>query len=454
MFFKRIETPGLAHWSYMIGDGSEIVVIDPRRDVGIYLEEARKARMNITAILETHRNEDYIIGSRELAELTGAAVYISGYEDLGFNYGTFIQDYDTIRLGSLTIQALHTPGHTLGHMSYAVYIKDQPYMVFTGDCLFAGDVGRTDFYGKENLPKMTGLLYESIMEKIFPLGDHVLLCPAHGAGSACGTAIQDRPWTTVGYERHFNPRLQYATKEDFINNVGQVLPKPPYFEKMEVCNVKGAPFLGDIVKLPAIRVSSLPKSLSEGQIVDVRDEGAFCTSHIPNSLYIPKGSLASYLGWFVDVETPIYFLTNEFSEASLTFLYMTCRRTGFDNTAGFLGSGIIEWETRGGEINSIETVSPADLKQRLSASRDIVILDVRKNEELARARSLDNSIHIPLHDLKVRAQELPDNRPIYILCASGVRSTIAASILKMAGKKPAVILGGLVGWHAAKQSDN
>lgn len=448
MFFKRIETPGLAHWSYMVGEGDEIIVIDPRRDVDIYLEEARRARMKITAILETHRNEDYIIGSRELAEHTGAIVYISGHEDLGFNYGTFIKDQETFKIGSLTIQALHTPGHTLGHMSYILYIKDQPYLVFTGDCLFAGDIGRSDFYGKEKLQEMTGLLYNSITNKILPLGDHVIVCPAHGAGSACGTSIQDRPWTTVGYERKFNPRLQHFSKEAFVDNVGQMLPKPHYFEKMEVYNVQGAPFVGSTMKFSAISAKYLVKDNLIGQIVDVRDEGAFCTSHIPNSIYIPKNSLASYLGWFIDVEVPLYFVTNDFSEQGLALLYWTCKRIGFENMEGFLGTGILEWETSGGEISSIETVSPSELKQRLAGHQKLLVLDVRKEEELDRTESIEGSLHIPLHHLKDGVNELPNNSPIYILCASGVRSTIAASILRQAGKNPKVILGGIQGWNA------
>jgi len=187
MFFKKIETEGLAHYSYMIGDGNDIAVIDPMRDVEIYMHEARKAGMRITHIFETHRNEDFIIGSMELADKTGATIYISGHEDLGHVYGEKIHDGFQLDLGKITIKAIHTPGHTLGHMSYGVYEEglERAYMVFTGDCLFMGDFGRTDFYGEENLEKMTGLLYDSIFEKLLPMGDHVLLCPAHGACRKC-----------------------------------------------------------------------------------------------------------------------------------------------------------------------------------------------------------------------------------------------------------------------------
>lgn len=458
MFFKRIETEGLAHWSYMIGDRDAIAVIDPRRDVGIYLEEARRAKKKITFILETHRNEDYIIGSRELADLTGATVLISGHDDLAYSYGTRILDQESIKLGKITIKAIHTPGHTLGHMCYAAYLNNgtQPYMLFTGDTLFAGDVGRTDFYGKDRLAEMTGLLYDSITQKLFPLGDHVILCPSHGAGSACGSGIEDRQWTTLGYERMFNPKLQHATRESFTLNLGKVLPKPPYFSKMEKCNLLGAPYMGGLNTLSPTGINELRSIIAKQPaepgpgpaIIDVREEAAFCASHIPNSLYISKNSLASYLGWFVDVESPLYFITNDYSEASLTSFYMTCQRMGFENVRGFLSVGMLGWESKGREINSIQTISSKEFDERLSGPRELTVLDVRKAEELEITRGYKGSLHIPLHELKEKAHRLPDKLPIYLLCETGNRSTIAASILKQQHKEPLVVLGGIKGWKA------
>ena len=241
MFFKQIETKSLAHYSYMIGDGDDIAVIDPMRDVSVYMHEARKAGMRIKYIFETHRNEDYVIGSMELAEKTGAKVYISDHEDLGHVYGERIKDGFRLKIGDIEIRAIHTPGHTLGHMSYAVYENEleEAYMVFTGDCLFMGDFGRTDFYGEENLDKMTGLLYDSVFEKLLPLGDHVLLLPAHGAGSACGDSMDEKLFSTLGYEKANNELLKVASKEEFIKEFAKMRIKPRYFERMEVLNVEG-----------------------------------------------------------------------------------------------------------------------------------------------------------------------------------------------------------------------
>jgi len=250
MYFKKIETQGIAHYSYMVGDEDFIAVIDPVRDVGIYMQEARKAGMRIKYILETHRNEDYVSGARELSEKTEAPIYVSGHEDLGYVFGEKIEDGFELEIGKVKLKAIHTPGHTIGHLSYALYERDKlnPYMVFTGDCLFMGDAGRTDFYGKSNLEKMTGLLYDSIFEKLLPLGDEVLMFPAHGAGSACGESMDERPFSTIGYERRHNKLLQVDSKGQFIDDFAKMRIKPRYFEKMEELNVKGADFVGqDIV---------------------------------------------------------------------------------------------------------------------------------------------------------------------------------------------------------------
>ncbi|MGD8967376.1 MAG: MBL fold metallo-hydrolase, partial [Anaerolineae bacterium] len=230
MLFERFESAGLAHYSYLIGDGTQAVVIDPRRDVEVYVDRATRAGMRISHVLETHRNEDYVIGSRELVAATGATVLRSGEGDLSYGYGESIYDGDTLTVGRLELKALHTPGHALGHMSYLLRDPEgKPWVVFTGDALFAGDVGRTDFYGPDQLDEMTGLLYDSLFHKILPLGDGVIVCPAHGSGSACGSAIAERTWTTIGLERKHNPRLQYTEKDAFVARVGRTLEYPLYF---------------------------------------------------------------------------------------------------------------------------------------------------------------------------------------------------------------------------------
>jgi len=212
MIFERIVSEGLAHYSYFLAEGWDAIVLDPRRDVAIYLELAQQAGVRIRAILETHRHEDFVLGSLELAALTGAPIWHADAQ-LPYTYGEPVQEGQTWTLGGLTLEALSTPGHTPGAMSYVLRTgSGQPWMVFTGDTLFADEVGRVDFLGAEMAPVLAGQLYASLTEKLLPLGPEVLMWSAHGAGSMCGGAIADRPWTTLGLEARLNPRLHYPDR--------------------------------------------------------------------------------------------------------------------------------------------------------------------------------------------------------------------------------------------------
>ena len=252
MLFKKIESEGLAHFSYIIGDQTEAAVIDPRRDIDVYLKEAQKEGMKIKYIFETHRNEDYIIGSNALAQVTGAQVFHADGE-LDYQYGQLIETNKEYNIGRLSIRALHTPGHTKGSHSYVLEDYDgSPWMLFSGDILFAGDVGRIDFYGEDNIPKIASLLYESLYNIILPLGEEVILCPAHGAGSVCGSQIAYRELNKIEIKKRSNPYLQYASKEDFVAEVGEMESKPKYFKIMEAENLNPAA-TKDIPFLPALK---------------------------------------------------------------------------------------------------------------------------------------------------------------------------------------------------------
>lgn len=442
MFFKKIETKGIAHFSYMIGDGDYIAVIDPVRDIGIYMDEARKAGKRIKYIFETHRNEDYVSGSMELAEKTGAQIYISGHEDLGHVYGEKIKDGFEVEIASLKLKAIHTPGHTLGHLSFALYEEDkkEPYMVFTGDCLFMGDVGRTDFYGKENLEKMTSLLYESIFEKLLPLGDEVLMFPAHGAGSACGESMDERPFSTLGYERKHNKVLQFPSKTEFIDYFARMRVKPRYFEKMEELNVKGAPFLGEDVILNSLTYEELKENKDKALLVDIRSKEAHIGGHIPGSIYLSKKSISTFLGAIFDTEEKVIFLmNNNFKE--LEEIYWYCKRIGFDNILGYFPNSAKEWEQNGQVLEKVTTISAKDYVEGIEDEK-YVILDVRKKEEIEENILDENKINIPLQNFYKDLSSLDKNIPIYVLCNSAERATIGYSYLKLQGYKPIVITGG------------
>lgn len=446
MLFERFESEGLAHYSYLIGDGNQAVVIDPRRDARVYVERAAHAGMQVTHVLETHRNEDYVIGSGELADLTGATVLHSGEGDLDYGYGEPIMDGETVTVGRLELKALHTPGHTLGHMSYLLHDPDgDPWIIFTGDALFAGDVGRTDFYGADRLDEITGLLYETLFEKILPLGDEVIVCPAHGAGSACGTAIAERTWTTVGLERKYNPKLQYTDRDAFVANVGKMLEYPPYFSMMEVLNLEGPPVMGALPAVPALRPYEFAAQATDAQVVDTRMELGFGAAHVPGAVSIPEGRLASYAGWFLTYNRPILLVT-ETNDVSQPVRILA--RMGYDDVTGFLAGGMLAWHTAGLTSERIETITVQELCHRLDQDEEPWILDVRSQEEVAR-NEIPTAHNVHLTQLTERMDEVLQGQRVYIFCGSGLRSMISASLLQRAGYDDVtVILGGLAGWSS------
>ncbi|MFC1910078.1 MBL fold metallo-hydrolase [Chloroflexota bacterium] len=252
MFFQRIKSEGIAHNSYMVASGSEAFVVDPRRDCQVYVDLARQEGVRIRYIFETHGNEDYVVGSLELQQSTGAEIFHG--PGLEWKYGNMLSERQEFIIGRLKLTAIGTPGHTHESMSYVltdISTGNEAVIVFTGDALFVGDVGRTDFYGVDNVPKVASSLYDSIFNKILPLGDGVILCPAHGSGSVCGINIASRDESTLGIEKRQNPVLRLTRKEDFVKFKMAEKPEVPYyFRQMEKYNLEGPPLLG-CMPLPA-----------------------------------------------------------------------------------------------------------------------------------------------------------------------------------------------------------
>jgi hydroxyacylglutathione hydrolase len=446
MLIKRIESTGLAHFSYMIGDGTEAAVIDPRRDSDIYREIARKEGYAIRNILETHRNEDYVVGSVGLASSTGAEVWHAD-KQLDYQYGRPIEDGQTWRIGGLELRALHTPGHTAGHMSYLLHDQEgAPWMLFSGDALFAGDVGRVDLLGMEKAGEMAGLLYDSIFERILALGDEVILCPAHGAGSVCGSSISERTWTTIGIERQSNPRLQFKDKKEFISQISKELERPPYFLRVERLNIEGAALPGNILDLPPLDAEAFQKKAAEAAVVDTRMELGFSAAHVPGAVSIWLGGLASFAGWFLPEDRPL-LLINEMNNPEEPARILV--RLGYDRIDGYLAGSMLAWHTAGKESHSIRTITIQQLCRLLDARENPFILDVRSSGELGRKARIRDALHIHVTMLPQRMSEVPKDRPIYIFCGSGLRSMIAASLLQREGwTNICVVLGGLAGWNS------
>ena len=449
MLFERFKSEGLAHYSYLIADGGDAVVIDPRRDCDAYIEAAVAGGFRITKILETHRNEDYLIGSMELADRTGAQIWRADAQ-WDYRYGEAAQDGQTWRVGALELEAIHTPGHTPGMMSYL--LRDPSganWIVFTGDALFAGDVGRVDLMGEDRMEEMAGLLYDSLYERLLPLGDEVIVCPAHGSGSSCGAAIADREWTTIGLERRLNPRLRYEDKDEFVQGVARKLEYPPYFARMERLNLEGPPVLGRLPSPAPLAATEFDRRREGAQVLDTRSELAFSAAHVRGALSIWKQGVPKYAGWFLDYDRPI-LLVNETNDPSEMVRYLV--RLGFDDVAGFLSgtpshNAMLSWHMAGKESEAVRTVVVQEMCRILDRGEEAWILDVRSDAELASAGQIHGAHHIHLTQLPVHYQEVECDRPVYIFCGSGLRSMTAASLLKRKGWTDlAVVLGGFAGW--------
>lgn len=450
MIFERIKSEGLAHLSYFVGSGNEAIVIDPRRDCQIYFDIARREGMKIKYIFETHRNEDYVIGSLELKELTDAEIYHG--KGVDFKYGIFVSDEQEFNFGSMKLTALHTPGHTDESMSYALTYPESgkaPLMVFTGDALFVGDVGRTDLYGPEEIPRMAANLYESIFNKILPLGDGVILCPAHGAGSLCGGAISKREYSTLGLERIQNPALQRTDKEKFIKfKLEEKLEFPPYFKKMEQYNLQGPPLLKGLPVPELLFPKEFVKEMEKGaMVVDTRMPHSFGGAHIKGSYGIWLKGLPYYAGWVLPYDKPILLVLEEKDQLETAVSYLV--RIGYDSIAGFLNGGISSWYMKALPVESLNLISVQSLKDKIEKNEEMVILDVRRDEEWEKGH-IEGARHVYVGHLEENLDKVPRNSPIIVYCDSSRRSNIAASILKKNGYDMVYnVLGSMTAWKNA-----
>lgn len=431
MFLETVRSEGLAHHSYIGGDGGQAFIIDPRRDCHVYIDIAYRQGAKITHIFETHRNEDFTVGSRELAKKTGADIYHGG--ELPFKYGKTVSDGDTFEMGNMRLTILKTPGHTDESISIALAdsgFGDDAVAVFTGDALFIGDVGRTDFY-PDRAQEVAGLLYDSIHQKLLPLGDPVILYPAHGAGSVCGSGMASREFSTLGIERKTNPALQLDRDAFIRRKVGEHHYQPPYFRQMEKYNLEGPPEIGMLPMPMPYDHEGFGKLIEQGmQVVDVRSPEAFAGAYIPDSLALPLNMVPGFAGWFLDYERPIGLVVSDYDQVETAVRHLI--RLGYDNIAGFLDGGMTTWETGGKVYDTIPAIYVGDLKKRLERNEDFTLLDVRKIDEYE-AGHLEAAVHLYVGELADNLDRIPDQRPVTTFCGSGQRAIIAASILKKNG---------------------
>jgi hydroxyacylglutathione hydrolase len=450
MIFERIKSEGLAHNSYFIGSGSAAAVIDPRRDTEVYLDLALKHGMKIKYILETHRNEDYVIGSRQLADDTKAVIFHG--PNLEWKYGSLLKDGQELSLGRLRITALHTPGHTDESMSYVLTdlaTGKAPVAVFAGDALFVGDTGRIDLYGLADAPRMAANLYDSIFKLLLPLGDGVILCPAHGAGSVCGMNIADRDESTLGIERLQNPILQLNNKSDFVRRKLAERPeRPPYFTRMEKYNQEGPPLLNCPPRPSPLTPAEFKSEMEKGAVVvDTSLPSAFGGAHIKGSYSIWLGGLPVFAGWMLPYDKPILLVLEDQNHLEETLRYLA--RVGYDQIRGFLKDGIEGWYNAGFPTEGLPLLSVHQLKEKLDKGEKLTVLDVREQDEW-NSGHIENSLHIYVGHVEQRLADIPRDNPVAVLCTVGHRAGIAASVLLMAGFPQVYnVLGSVTAWRHA-----
>jgi hydroxyacylglutathione hydrolase len=443
---RRIETPGIAHYAYLLADGNEAAIIDPSRDVAPYLAAAREAGTRIRHVVETHRQEDFVMGSAYLARITGAQI-VNGSHELFGHGDRRLTDGETFRVGSLTVRALATPGHTPESMSYAVYAN--PYdaaawCVFTGDALFFGTTGRTDLPAADRSIENAAVLYDSVHDKLADLGDTALLLPAHGPGSVCGSGMARRSFSTIGDEKRYNEVFTLDRDAFARKKGGERLSRPPYFRHMERVNLKGGldPTIqaGDV---PLLDVEAIDDATKHGTLFDVREPEAFAGGHIAGSYSIWLAGLPVFGGWMADERSPVYLVGDRDDDVDAAAMHLT--RIGVDNLRGWLGGGFGSWRRSGKGIESSGVLTPRELAEAREAFQ---VLDVREADEFADGH-VPGAVHTFVGELPDRLSELglDRDRPVVVTCSVGHRAGLGVSILLRAGYRDVRnLLGGMTAW--------
>ena len=451
MYFEQFYLGCLAHASYLLGSEGEAVVIDPQRDVDIYIEAAQKQELAIRYIFETHLHADFVSGHRELAARTGAQICLSCAAGATFPH-VDVDNGTTLQVGNLEIDVLATPGHTPESISLLVtdYEKgEQPWAVLTGDTLFIGDVGRPDLSPTHTPAQLAGMMYDSLHNKLMTLPDSVLVYPAHGAGSLCGRNMRAERFSTIGTERLTNYALQIRSRDEFVRQMTSNLPaRPDYFLEDAAINRMGAPALSELPALKGITPAELKVMLDKGAIaLDVRPGNEFVAAHLPSSVSIPlSGQFASWAGAVLGLlAKPVLIAasSDQVSEARVRLA-----RVGIEDIGGFLEGGVGAWRKAGLPVESVSQITVQELASRRERG-GIEVLDVRREGEFQAGHIEDVDWH-PLDRFKAALPGISKDTPVAVHCKSGYRSLIAVSVLRRAGYHNVLdVAGGFDAWIAA-----
>ncbi len=439
MKIEQIYTGCLAQGAYYIESNGEVAIIDPLREVQPYIEKAEKNGAKIKYIFETHFHADFVSGHLDLSKKTGAPIIYGPLANPEFDC-VIAQDEQEFKLGNITLKVLHTPGHTMESTCYLLLDENGvPHSLFSGDTLFLGDVGRPDLAQKAadmTQEQLAGLLYDSLMNKIMPLPNEVMVYPAHGAGSACGKNMMKETMDSLGHQKEMNYALNQTSKENFIAAVTDGLTPPPAYFPMNVAmNKKGYSSIDEVMNtgLRALSPEEFETAAesTDAVILDTRNAGTFAKGFVPRSINIGlDGQFAPWVGaMVVDVKQPILLVTEAGKEEE-TLIRLS--RVGFDVVLGYLNGGIDAWKNSGKEVDQVNRITADQFKSELTIGRSYV-LDVRKESEY-RAEHVEEAYNKPLDYINEWFPEMTQmNEEFYLHCAGGYRSMIAASYLKSRG---------------------
>ncbi|HAK78218.1 MAG TPA: MBL fold metallo-hydrolase [Runella sp.] len=447
MKIEQIYTGCLAQGAYYIESEGEVAVIDPLREVTPYIERAAKDGATIKYVFETHFHADFVSGHLDLSKKTGAPIVYGPNAKTGFE-AHIATDGEEFPLGKVKFKVLHTPGHTMESTCYLLMDENgQEKALFSGDTLFIGDVGRPDLAQKSDLTinDLAGHLYDSLREKVMTLPDDVVVYPAHGAGSACGKNMSKETTDLLGNQKKFNYALRAnMTKEEFIEEVTNGLAKPPqYFPQNVKMNKEGYESIDVVMERGAQALSAAAFEAAANEtgavILDTRGAQMFNKGFIPNSINIGlKGDFAPWVGALVpDVKQEILLVT-EIGQEEEAILRLA--RVGYDNVIGYLEGGITTWVDSGQEVDTITSITPDELADKMAEDK-VLVIDVRRPSEFS-AEHIDGAKSLPLDNISELMAEFPKDQTMYIHCAGGYRSMIASSILKSRGYDNLIDIAG------------
>ncbi len=458
MFIKQLYTGCLSEAAYYIESNGEAAIVDPLRDIDPYLELANERKARIKYIFETHFHADFVSGHLDLGKATNAPIVYGPGTETKFPVHV-AKDGEQFKIGALTIEVLHTPGHTMESTCYL--LKDEngkDHCVFTGDTLFVGDVGRPDLAQKGNevtMQDLAGMMYESLQSKIVPLADDVIVYPAHGPGSSCGKNLGPNTTITIGEEKKTNYALKAATKADFIKEVTDGIAAPPnYFPINAKINKEGYESLDDVLiqGLKGLSVEDFKKQMSDDDmiILDTRRATEFTQGFVPGSISIGlEGRFAEWAGSLLSFQSPMLLVTDPGKEKETI---VRLARVGFDKVMGYLDGGFEAWKNAGEEVDLIIDIEADELMMDLPHDPNLIVVDVRRETEFADGH-LPDAKNIPLNDMTDPGSmaSFEDDQNLYVHCAGGYRSVIAASLLKRQGiHNLRNILGG---WGKIKEQE-